>query len=141
MRLLVNYGVAAAVLSAASLALGTLSEAQAPSSLPRIGILVALPPAVISARIEAFRQGLKDLGYIEGKNMLIELRTADGKLDRLPSLAAELVRLRVDVIVSGGPQATRPARTATRTIPIVMLQTPIRWGTASSPAWLDPAGT
>ena len=73
-----------------------------------------------SARIEAFRQGLRELGYVEGKNIVIEWRCAEGKLDRLPALAAELVRLKVDVIVSAGPTATRAAKEATATIPIVM---------------------
>ncbi len=74
------------------------------------------------ARTEAFRQGLRELGYVEGKNIVIELRSAEGKLDRLPALAAELVRLKVDVIVTGGPTATRAAKEATSTIPIVMAQ-------------------
>jgi putative ABC transport system substrate-binding protein len=74
----------------------------------------------MSARTEAFRQGLRELGYVEGKNIVIEYRYAEEKLDRLPALAAELVRLKVDVIVSGGPGATRPAKEATNTIPVVM---------------------
>jgi putative ABC transport system substrate-binding protein len=74
----------------------------------------------MAARIEAFRQGLRELGYIEGKNIIIEWRSADGKSERVPALAAELVRLKVDVIVSAGPAATRPAKEATVTIPIVM---------------------
>ena len=74
----------------------------------------------ISARTEAFRQGLRELGYVEGKNIIIELRYAEGKLDRLRDLAAELVRLKVDVIVTAGPQSTRAAKEATVTIPIVM---------------------
>ena len=71
-------------------------------------------------RIDAFQQGLRELGYVEGKNIVIEWRHAEGKLDRLPALAAELVRLKVDVIVTAGPTATRPAKEATSTIPIVM---------------------
>src|SRR2546428_5372285 len=82
----------------------------------RIGYLVAG-----SGRIhEAFRQGLRDLGYVEGQNIAIEYRHADDQLDRLPDLAAELVRLPVDVIVTGGGNAARAARQATRTIPIVV---------------------
>jgi len=71
-------------------------------------------------RHESFRQGLRDLGYVEGKNIVIDWRSADGKLDRLPALAAELVRRKVDVIVTSGGNATRAAKDATRTIPIVM---------------------
>jgi putative ABC transport system substrate-binding protein len=71
-------------------------------------------------RIEAFRQGLRELGYVEGKNIVIEWRYAEGKFDRLPALVAELVRLKVDVIVTSGPQSTRVAKEATVTIPIVM---------------------
>ena len=82
-----------------------------------------LPPLPLTpARIEAFRQGLRELGYVEGKNIVIEWRYAEGKLDRLPALAAELVRLKVDVIVTAGPTATRAAKEATITIPIVMAQ-------------------
>jgi putative tryptophan/tyrosine transport system substrate-binding protein len=97
------------------------AEAQQ-QKLPRVGVLIALPPSAIAARIEAFRQGLRELGYVEEKSIVIEHRSADGKFDRLPNLASELVRLKVDVIVTGGPTATRPAREATKTIPIVMAQ-------------------
>ena len=96
------------------------AEAQAPAKVPRIGFLTAVSLPVMSARIEAFRQGLRELGYVEGKTILIEWRSAAGQLDRLPSLAAELVRLNVDVIVTGGPSATRPTKAATVTIPIVI---------------------
>ena len=75
---------------------------------------------MMSARTEAFRQGLRELGYVEGKTIVIEWRSADGQLDRLPSLAAELVRLNVDVVVTAGPSATRPVKAATVTIPIVI---------------------
>src|SRR4029077_15534336 len=75
-----------------------------------------------SARIEAFRQGLRELGYVEGKSIVIEWRYAEGKLDRVPALAAELVHLKVDAIVTGGPASTGPAKEATSTIPIVMTQ-------------------
>jgi len=78
--------------------------------------------SIISPRIEALRQGLHELGYVEGKNIVIEWRSAEGKLDRVPALAAELVRLKVDVIVTGGATDTRAAKEATNTIPIVMAQ-------------------
>ena len=98
------------------------AEAQQPTKIPRIGYLTAASLSAIAARIEAFRQGLRELGYVEGKNIVIEWRYAEGKLDRLPALAAELVRLKVDVIVTAGPTATRAAKEATATIPIVMAQ-------------------
>jgi len=97
-------------------------EAQQPKKVPRIGYLTAASASAMVPRANAFRQGLRELGYVEGKNIVIEYQYADGKLDRLPALAAELVRLNVDIIVSGGPAATRPAREATSTIPIIMAQ-------------------
>ena len=96
------------------------AEAQQPKKVPRLGYLVANFPSTNPARNEAFRQGLRDLGYVEGKSIVIEWRYAEGKPDRLPVLAAELVRLKVDVIVTAGPASTRPAKEATSTIPIVM---------------------
>ena len=101
---------------------GARAEAQQPQKNPRIGFLFGSPLSANSARIGAFRQGLRELGYVEGKNIVIEWRSAEGKLDRVPALAAELVRLKVDVIVTAGPAATRPAKEATSTIPIVMAQ-------------------
>ena len=101
---------------------GVVAQAQQPKKVPRIGFLFSLSPAVNTDRIEAFRHGLRDLGYVEGKNVVVEYRYAEGKQDRLSELAAELVRLKVDVIVSGGPAVTRPAKEATITIPIVMAQ-------------------
>ncbi|OGQ82251.1 MAG: hypothetical protein A3F90_10150 [Deltaproteobacteria bacterium RIFCSPLOWO2_12_FULL_60_19] len=95
-------------------------QAQQPKSVPRVGYLSVLSPSSDSARIEAFRQGMRDLGYLEGQNMAIEYRYAEGKLERLPDLAGELVRLKVDVIVVGGSTATRAAKNVTRVIPIVM---------------------
>jgi putative tryptophan/tyrosine transport system substrate-binding protein len=98
------------------------AEAQQPTKTPRIGYLSPLTPSANPARIEAFRQGLRELGYVEGKNIAIEYRSADVKLDRLPELAAELVRLKVDVIVTSSPAPTRAAKEATVTIPIVFAQ-------------------
>src|SRR5438094_10453609 len=95
-------------------------KAQQPKKVPRIGFLSATSPSAIAARVEAFRRGLRELGYVEGKNIVIEWRYAEGKLDRLGELAAELVRLKVDVIVSAGPPPTRTAKQATATIPVVM---------------------
>jgi putative ABC transport system substrate-binding protein len=99
---------------------GAAAEAQQAKKVPRIGFLSSLSPAVVSDRIEAFRQGLRELGYVEGKNIVIEWRYAEGKTERLPDLAAELVYLKVDVIVTGGPAVNRFAKEATGTIPIVL---------------------
>jgi len=102
------------------LAVAVIAQAQQPTKVPRIGYLSATSPSANVGRIEAFRQGLRELGYVEGKNIVIEWRYAEGKFDRLPALVAELVRLKVDVIVTSGPQSTRVAKEATVTIPIVM---------------------
>ena len=102
------------------LADGVIAQAQEPAKIPRIGFLAAIPFSALAARTEAFRQGLRELGYAEGKNIVIEWRSAEGKVDRLPALAAELVRLKVDVIVTVASPLTRAAREATSTIPIVM---------------------
>jgi putative tryptophan/tyrosine transport system substrate-binding protein len=94
------------------------AQAQQPAKIPRIGYLT---PS-ISSYTEAFRQGLRDVGYVEGKNLVIEWRANDGKLDRNPALAAELVRLKVDVIVAVGSAEIRAAKEATTAIPIVMIR-------------------
>jgi len=96
--------------------------AQQPTKVPRIGYLTGASLSANSARHEAFRQGLRQLGYVEGKNIVIEWRSAEEKFDRLPTLAADLVRLKVDIIVTGGSSPTRAAKEATATIPIVMAQ-------------------
>jgi putative ABC transport system substrate-binding protein len=101
---------------------GARVQAQQPTKVPRIGYLDGVSLSAVAGRIEAFRQGLHDLGYIEGKNIVIEWRSAEGNADRLPGLATELVGLKVDVIVTGGAGATRPAQEATVTISIVMAQ-------------------
>ncbi|HEX9137167.1 MAG TPA: ABC transporter substrate-binding protein, partial [Nitrospirota bacterium] len=96
------------------------AAAQQPKKIPRIGFLSGTSPSVISERIDAFREGLRELGYREGKNIFIEWRYAERKAERLPALATELVRLKVDVIVTAGPAPTRSAKKATAMIPIVM---------------------
>ena len=96
------------------------AEAEQPAKIPRIGYLAANSLSAFSARIEAFQQGLRDLGYVEGKTIVIEWRSADGKIDRLPALAAKLVRLKLDVILSGADIVTRILKEATSTIPIVL---------------------
>ena len=96
-----------------------LAEAQQPTKIPRIGFLSTTSASSIAPNLEAFRQGLRESGYIEGKNIIIEYRWAEGKIERVPDLAAELVRLRVDVIVAGGSPGIRAAKDATNAIPIV----------------------
>src|SRR5438094_8053889 len=114
-----------AVVLALSLALVPVAgEAQQATKVTPIGYLSGPSLSANAARIEAFRQGLRELSYVEGKNIVIEWRSADGKLDRLPELAAELVRLKVAVIVTSGGALTRRAKEATSTIPIVMTNDP-----------------
>src|SRR5574341_382571 len=97
-------------------------EAQQAKKVPRIGYLSNSDPARESTRSEAIRLALRKLGYIEGQNIAIEYRYAEGKIDRLPELAAELVRLKVDIIVvAGGGNWVQAAKNATKTIPIVMV--------------------
>jgi len=110
------------------------TEAQQPAKVPRIGVLLSGSRSSTSTRTDAFRQGLRELGYVEGQNIAIEYRYAEGKVDRLPPLSAELVRLNVDVIVAGGSTATRAAKKATSTIPIVMASSsdPIAAGLVTS---------
>jgi putative tryptophan/tyrosine transport system substrate-binding protein len=110
------------LLSIALMGVGAIGQAQQSTKIPRIGYLNAVSPSSVSDRIEAFRQGLRELGYVEGKNIVIVSRYADGNLERLPALAAELASLKVDVIVSSGPVPTRFTKKATATIPIVMAQ-------------------
>ncbi len=106
------------VLAVAILACAYLADAQQTKKVPSVGYLSGA--SAPGPREEAFRQGLRDRGYVEGKNIVIEWRFAQGKEDRLPTLAAELVGLRVDIIVTDGTRLTRAAKNATRTIPIVM---------------------
>ena len=122
------------------LALSVPADAQQPSKIPRIGyVRVVGVPSIPGPNVEAFRQGLKDLGYVEGKNILIEFRYAEGKRDRVPSLVAELVQLKVDVLISGDDASIRAAKEATKTIPIVMVinQDPV--ATDLSITWLARA--
>jgi putative tryptophan/tyrosine transport system substrate-binding protein len=116
------------------------AEAQQAEKVPRIGYLSGSPPSAIAEHNEAFRQGLRDLGYMEGKNIVIEWRSAEGKGDRLPALATELVHLKVDVIVTAGPLVTRAAKEATVTIPIVMAQDPDPVGSGFVASLARPGG-
>jgi putative ABC transport system substrate-binding protein len=102
------------------LTVAVIAEAQQSTKVPRIGYLGLSVPSANVARIEALRQGLRDLGYVEGKNIVVEWRWAEGKADRVPGLAVELVKLKVDVIVTQGPAVTRLVKEATVTLPIVM---------------------
>jgi ABC-type uncharacterized transport system substrate-binding protein len=116
-----NAGVLSILFVVVPLAAPVIAEAQKPTKIPRIGYLSSNSLAAMSTRTEGFRQGLRELGYVEGKNIVIEWRYAEGKLDRVPALAAELVRLKVDVIVSAGGNATASiTKEATNTIPIVV---------------------
>ena len=119
---------------------GAVADAQQPTKVTQIGYIGAASASAESARREAFRQGLRELGYVEGKNMVIDDRHAEGNLDRLPALAAELVRLKVDVIVTGGGNATRAAKAATSTIPIVMTNDPDPVGSGFVASLARPGG-
>jgi putative tryptophan/tyrosine transport system substrate-binding protein len=123
------------VLSTALLVLCGTAEAQPPAGkVPRIGFLSTAATSVLTSRLDAFRQGLIDLGYVEGKNFAIEYRSAEGDPNRLPALAGELVRLKVDCIVTAGDNPTHAAKQATNTIPIVMTTAgdPVRYGFGAS---------
>jgi putative tryptophan/tyrosine transport system substrate-binding protein len=98
---------------------GAVAQAQ-PKKVPRLGFLGTTSPSDISARVEAFRHGLREVGYVDGQNITIEYRWAEGKLDRLPNLAAELVSHKVDIIVTHGETAIRALKQVTKTIPIVV---------------------
>jgi len=118
-----------AVLAASLLAAPLAADAQQTRMVPRIGWLGATSPSDRPPLLDAFRQGLRELGWVEGQNIVIDYRYAEGRDDRLPDLAAELVRLKVDLIVSFGTQGVTAAKNATGTIPIVMI------------AVRDPVGT
>jgi putative ABC transport system substrate-binding protein len=104
------------------LVISASAEPQQSTRVPRIGYLSGSSPSADAMRHEAFRQGLRELGYVEGETIAIEWRFAEGKLGRFSDLANDLVRLKVDLIVTGGSGATRIAKGATNTIPIVMAQ-------------------
>ena len=112
---------------------GAVAQAQ-PAKVVRIGFLGPTSAASNADRMEALRAGLRDLGYLEGKNLVIESRWAEGKFDRLPELAAELVRLNVDVILTSGTPGIRAAKNATTTIPLVMVTSgdPVAFGFVAS---------
>src|SRR5436309_6665806 len=107
-------GVAGALLAPLS------ANAQQPSKIYRIGILEAIPAAQNAANLDSLRKGLRELGYVEGRNLIIEYRSADGRAERFPELASDLVHLKVDLIVTRGTPAAIAAKNATETIPVVM---------------------
>ena len=113
--------IAVLILLPALLAAPLAAGAQQAARVPRIGLLGIVPPSDTSRRLDAFRQALGELGWVEGQNIVIDYRFAEGRLDRLPDLAAELVRLRVDIIVAVATQGVAAAKSATQTIPIVMI--------------------
>src|SRR6476659_6035271 len=115
-------------------------NAQQQKKIPRIGYLGVGSLNTNTYRTDAFRQGLRQLGYVEGKDFVIEDRNADGKLDRSNELAAQLVRIKVDVIVTRGPTSTRAAKAATATIPIVMAQDPDPVGNGFVASLAHPGG-
>jgi len=125
-----------ALLAVAALVAPLAAKAQQAASLPRIGYLIPGSPSEprFPRFVQAFRQGLRELGYVEGQNITIEERWADGMFHRLPGLAAELVQLKVNVIVAGGAPAARAAKQATETIPIVMVNVadPVAMGLVAS---------
>ena len=124
-----------AVVLALGLVLAPLAvEAQLAANVPRIGYLSSGGATASTLFVEAFRQGLRELGWVEGRNIVIDYRFAEGRLDRLPALAAELVQLKVDVIVAGPTPPTVAAKNATPTIPIVMVSVgdPVRLGLIAS---------
>jgi putative ABC transport system substrate-binding protein len=129
------------LVSALLLALSVSAEAQQSGKLSRIGFLAGASASFNSAQIKAFLQGLRELGYIEGKNIVIEYRYADGKLNRLPDLAADLVRLKVDLIVTNaGAPGVLAAKKATRTVPIVFLSAGDPVGSGLVESFARPGG-
>ena len=101
------------------LAISSQADAQQPKKVARIGFLAPATRTGYQHYTDAFLQGLRELGYVEGQNIVIEYRWADGNFERLPELAADLVRLKVDVIVAPGVQAVRAAKQSTTTIPVI----------------------
>ena len=113
----------ALALSALLLALSVPTQAQQQGKVPRIGFISTASLSSLASRLDSFRQGLREFGYVEGTNVAIEYRSAEGNIDRLPELAADLVRLKVDCIVTAGGSPTRAAKQATGAIPIIMANT------------------
>jgi putative ABC transport system substrate-binding protein len=117
--LIARHSVLSFALCALLFALCLPAKAQQPAKVPRIGLLISASPSAAAPRVKAFQLGLRELGYVEEKNIVIEYRYAEGKLEPLPKLADELVRLKVDVIVTDTTNATGAAKSATKTIPVI----------------------
>jgi putative ABC transport system substrate-binding protein len=133
-----NKKISGLALCALLFALSPSAEAQKELKVPRLGVLqLGAPPNV---NVEAFIQGLRELGYIEGKNILIEYRWAEGKADRLPGLATELVRLKVDAIFTTGTPAIFALKQATKTVPVVFFSTSDPVGTGVVTSLANPGG-
>jgi putative tryptophan/tyrosine transport system substrate-binding protein len=122
------------LLTTVFLTTASLAEAQQPKKLPRIGFLASRSPSSFSSETEAFRQGLRELGYVEGQNIGIEYRYAEGKTDRFLDMATELVRLKIDVIVTSSTPGVLAAKKASDTIPIVFaaINDPVAAGLVTS---------
>lgn len=131
---------AVALLALVLVAVPRAAEPQPVGKVPRVGVLWIAPRSVVTPLHEGFRQGLRDLGYVEGQTIVIEARFADGRVERLPDLAEELVRLKVDVIVAPSTPGVRAAKQTTTTIPVVMANVadPVGFGFVASLA--RPAG-
>jgi ABC-type uncharacterized transport system substrate-binding protein len=131
-----KFGLPSILIAVVLLLVAVIAEAQQPKKVPRIGYLSGLDPASESTRSEAIRMALRELGYIEGQNIATEYRYGEGRADRAPELAAELVHLKVDIIVvAGGDPEVRAAKNATKTIPIIMVgagRDPVRSGLVES---------
>jgi len=125
----------------ALLGCGAIAEAQQTSKVSRIGVLVPTSPSAGAGNIKAFQQGLRELGYVEGKDIIIEYRYAEGRIDTLSELADELVRLKVDVIVTNSRAAILAAKTAPKRSPLSSPRLPTQWRMGSFPAWLDQVET
>jgi ABC-type uncharacterized transport system substrate-binding protein len=120
LRRMVHLGAAVVALALSSIAAPLAVDAQQPQRLYRIGILDRTTPKISAPNLNAFRQGLRELGYVEGKDFAIEYRSVDGQDERYPHLAAELVRLKVDLILTRGTPAALAAKNATESIPVIM---------------------
>src|SRR5262245_32539866 len=128
------------LLTTLMLVASSIAEAQQPAKIPRIGVLVPTSPSFFAARIKAFQQGLHELGYVDGKNIMLEYRYAEGKVDRFPELATELVRLKVEVIVTANDATVQAAKNASSTIPIVFTTVSDPVGTGLVASLAQPGG-